>query len=90
MVAKERGASLRSLILRVVRGLGIEVTEEEIRGKRDRTAHEWMKYGTHKLINCKIQEIRRIMSPATPEISLSRETPHPKVLHSLISIMQNS
>jgi hypothetical protein len=36
MVAKERGASLRSLILRAVRGLGIEVTEEEIRGKRGR------------------------------------------------------
>jgi hypothetical protein len=36
MVAKERGASLRSLILRAVRSLGIEVTEEEIRGKRGR------------------------------------------------------
>ena len=36
MVAKERGASLRSLILRALRGLGIEVTEEEIRGKRGR------------------------------------------------------
>jgi hypothetical protein len=36
MVAKERGASLRSLVLRAVRGLGIEVTEEEIRGKRGR------------------------------------------------------
>jgi hypothetical protein len=35
MVAKER-VSLRSLILRSVRGLGIEVTEEEIRGKRGR------------------------------------------------------
>ena len=36
MVAKERGASLRSLILRSVRSLGIEVTDEEIRGKRGR------------------------------------------------------
>jgi hypothetical protein len=35
MVAKER-VSLRSLILRGVRSLGIEVTEEEIRGKRGR------------------------------------------------------
>jgi hypothetical protein len=35
-VAKERGASLRSLILRAVRSLGIEVTEEEIKGKRGR------------------------------------------------------
>jgi hypothetical protein len=34
MVAKERGASLRSLILRGIRSLGIEVTEEEIKGKR--------------------------------------------------------
>ena len=36
MMAKERGASLRSLILRAVRSLGIEVTDEEIRGKRGR------------------------------------------------------
>jgi hypothetical protein len=35
MVAKER-TSLRSLILRSVRSLGIEVSEEEIRGKRGR------------------------------------------------------
>jgi hypothetical protein len=35
MVAKER-VSLRALILRSVRSLGIEVTEEEIRGKRGR------------------------------------------------------
>ena len=35
MVAKER-TSLRSLILRGVRSLGIEVTEEEIKGKRGR------------------------------------------------------
>jgi hypothetical protein len=35
MVAKER-VSLRSLILRGVRGLGIEVTDEEIKGKRRR------------------------------------------------------
>jgi len=35
MVAKQR-VSLRSLILRGVRSLGIEVTEEEIRGKRSR------------------------------------------------------
>ena len=34
-VAKER-VSLRSLILRSVRSLGIEVTEEEIKGKRGR------------------------------------------------------
>ena len=34
MVARERGASLRSLILRSIRSLGIEVTEEEIKGKR--------------------------------------------------------
>ena len=37
MVAKER-TSLRSLILRGVRSLGIEVTEEEIRSKRGRRA----------------------------------------------------
>jgi hypothetical protein len=36
MVARERGASLRSLILRGIRSLGIEVTEEEIKGKRGR------------------------------------------------------
>ena len=36
MMARERGASLRSLILRAVRSLGIEVTDEEIRGKRGR------------------------------------------------------
>jgi hypothetical protein len=36
MIAKERGSSLRSLILRAVRSLGIEVTDEEIRGKRGR------------------------------------------------------
>lgn len=36
MMAKERGASLRSLILRAVRSLGIEVTDKEIRGKRGR------------------------------------------------------
>jgi hypothetical protein len=35
MCAKER-ASLRSLILRAVRSLGIEVTDEEIKGKRGR------------------------------------------------------
>ena len=35
MVAKER-TSLRSLILRAVRSLGIEVTEEEVKGKRGR------------------------------------------------------
>jgi hypothetical protein len=35
MVAKER-TSLRSLILRSVRSLGIEVTAEEIKGKRGR------------------------------------------------------
>jgi hypothetical protein len=35
MVAKER-VSLRSLILRGIRGLGIAVTEEEIKGKRGR------------------------------------------------------
>jgi hypothetical protein len=35
MIAKER-TSLRSLILRAVRSLGIEVTEEEIKGKRGR------------------------------------------------------
>ena len=36
MVARERGASLRSLILRGIRSLGIEVTDEEIKGKRGR------------------------------------------------------
>ena len=36
MMARERGASLRSLILRAIRSLGIEVTDEEIRGKRGR------------------------------------------------------
>ena len=36
MMARERGASLRSLILRGIRSLGIEVTEEEIKGKRGR------------------------------------------------------
>jgi hypothetical protein len=35
MAAKER-ASLRALVLRAVRGLGIEVSEEEIRDKRGR------------------------------------------------------
>jgi hypothetical protein len=35
MVARER-VSLRSLILRSIRSLGIEVTEEEIKGKRGR------------------------------------------------------
>lgn len=35
MAVKER-ASLRALILRAVRGLGIEVTDEEIRDKRGR------------------------------------------------------
>src|SRR5215472_5910973 len=35
MVAKER-VSLRALILRAVRSLGIEVTDEEIKGKRGR------------------------------------------------------
>ena len=35
MVAKER-TSLRSLILRGIRSLGIEVTAEEIKGKRGR------------------------------------------------------
>jgi hypothetical protein len=35
MVARQR-TSLRSLILRGIRGLGIEVTEEEIRSKRGR------------------------------------------------------
>jgi hypothetical protein len=35
MVAKER-VSLRALILRSVRSLGIDVTEQEIRGKRGR------------------------------------------------------
>jgi len=35
LAAKER-ASLRALILRAVRGLGIEVTDEEIRDKRGR------------------------------------------------------
>ena len=44
MVAKERGASLRSLILRGIRSLGIEVTEEEIKGKRGRRrGDEFMK-----------------------------------------------
>ena len=36
MMARERGASLRSLILRGIRSLGIEVTNEEIKGKRGR------------------------------------------------------
>jgi hypothetical protein len=35
MVAKER-VSLRALILRSIRSLGIEVTDEEIKGKRGR------------------------------------------------------
>lgn len=35
MVAKER-ISLRALILRSIRSLGIEVTEQEIKGKRGR------------------------------------------------------
>jgi hypothetical protein len=35
LAAKER-ASLRALILRAIRGLGIEVTDEEIRDKRGR------------------------------------------------------
>ena len=36
MVAKERGASLRSLILRGIRSLGVQVTEQDIKGKRGR------------------------------------------------------
>jgi hypothetical protein len=36
MMARERGASLRSLILRAIRSLGIDVTDEEVRGKRGR------------------------------------------------------
>jgi hypothetical protein len=35
LAAKER-ASLRALILRAIRGLGIEVTDEEVRDKRGR------------------------------------------------------
>jgi hypothetical protein len=35
LAAKER-ASLRALVLRAIRGLGIEVTDEEIRDKRGR------------------------------------------------------
>jgi hypothetical protein len=34
--AAEEGQSLRALMLRAVRSLGIEVTDEEIRGKRGR------------------------------------------------------
>jgi hypothetical protein len=34
--AAEEGQSLRALVLRSVRGIGIEVTDEEIRGKRGR------------------------------------------------------
>jgi hypothetical protein len=34
--AAEEGQSLRMLVLRAVRSLGIEVTDEEIRGKRGR------------------------------------------------------
>ena len=42
MSAKER-ASLRALMLRAVRSLGIEVTDEEIRDKRGAAAdHEFM------------------------------------------------
>ena len=37
MAARER-ASLRALVLRAVRGLGIEVSDEEIRDKRGRRA----------------------------------------------------
>jgi hypothetical protein len=36
MMAKQRGATLRSLILRAVRSLGIEVTEEEMKDRRGR------------------------------------------------------
>lgn len=36
MMARQRGTSLRSLILRGIRSLGVEVTEEEIKGKRGR------------------------------------------------------
>jgi hypothetical protein len=34
--AAEEGQSLRMLVLRAVRSLGVEVTDEEIRGKRGR------------------------------------------------------
>jgi hypothetical protein len=34
--AAQEGQSLRALVLRALRGLGIEVTEEDIRGKRGR------------------------------------------------------
>jgi hypothetical protein len=34
--AAEEGPSLRGLVLRAIRSLGIEVTDEEIRGKRGR------------------------------------------------------
>jgi len=34
--AAEESQSLRALVLRAVRSLGIEVTDEEIRGKRGR------------------------------------------------------
>ena len=34
--AAEEGRSLRALMLSAIRGLGIEVTDEEIRGKRGR------------------------------------------------------
>jgi hypothetical protein len=42
MGAKER-TSLRTLILRGIRSLGIEVTEEEIKGRRGRRRREFMK-----------------------------------------------
>jgi hypothetical protein len=37
--AAEEGRSLRELILRAVRSLGIEVTDEDIKGKRGRKAY---------------------------------------------------
>lgn len=36
VMAAEESQSLRALVLRAVRSLGIEVTDEEIRGKRGR------------------------------------------------------
>jgi hypothetical protein len=36
MKAAEQGQSLRALVLRAIRSLGIEVTEADIRGKRGR------------------------------------------------------
>ena len=39
--AAEEGRSLRELVLRAIRSLGVEVSDDDIRGKRGRKSHEF-------------------------------------------------